>query len=99
MSSYVFLLYPFGLAVVMGVASLIISFRAASYLGKHTGTKIDYWDVRFHGPAYLKKYRTLTVEENGKPGSLYSAWLITSRLFVLSMIALIITFIVLAFVV
>jgi hypothetical protein len=98
MSSYIYLLYPLGLAVISGITGLIISFRAASYLGRHTNTKIDYWDVRFHGLKYLKQYRELTIKENGKPGGLYAAGVVAFTLFVVSMITLVATFIVLSFI-
>ena len=98
MKSLIYLLYPFGIAVVSGIASLLISFRAASYIGRHSGAKIDYWDVRFHGLKYLKQYRALTIKENEKPGGLYGAWLTAAALFALSWLAVVVTFIVLVFI-
>ena len=41
MRTHLFILYIFGLAVISGISSLLISFRAASHLSKG-GTKIDY---------------------------------------------------------
>jgi hypothetical protein len=82
------LLFAFGLAVICGISSLVISFMAASHLSK-PGTKINYWDVRFHALKYLKQYREITIEENGKPGSLYYAWFIAFGLFAVCMISLI----------
>jgi len=38
MSAHSYLWYIFGLAVISGILSLVISFRAASHLSKH-GTK------------------------------------------------------------
>jgi len=73
MSAHLFMWYIFGLAVISGISSLVISFRAASHLSKKQGTKINYWDVRFHGLKYLKQYRKLTIDENGKPGGLFYA--------------------------
>jgi len=81
--------YIFGLAVISGISSLLISFRAASHLSKH-GTKINYWDVRFHPLKYFKQYRELTIEENGKPGSLFYAWIVTISIFSVSIISLIV---------
>jgi hypothetical protein len=81
--------YIFGLAVICGVSSLIFTFMAASYLSKH-GSKINYWDVRFHMFKYINQYRALTIKENGKTGSLYYAAIIAISLFAVSMITLIV---------
>ena len=89
MSAHSYLWYIFGLAVISGILSLVISFRAASHLSKH-GTKISYWDVRFHPLKYLKQYRELTIEENGKPGRLFYAWFVTISLFSVLLISLIV---------
>ena len=88
MSAHLYII--FGLAVIFGISSLLISFRAASHLSKH-GTKINYWDVRFHPLKYFKQYRELTIEENGKPGSLFYAWIVTISLFAVCIISLIVT--------
>ncbi len=90
MTTHPFIWYIFGLAVIAGISSLLISFKAASHLSKH-GTKINYWDVRFHGLKYIKKYRELTVGEKGKTGSLYYAWFITIGIFAVSIVSLIVT--------
>ena len=84
-----FIWYIFALAVISGISSLLISFRAASHLSKH-GTKIDYWNVRFHPLKYFKQYRELTVKENGKPGRLFDAWIVTMSLFAVCIIAMIV---------
>jgi hypothetical protein len=89
MSAHLFIWYIFGLAVISGIFSLVISFMAASHLSKH-GTKINYWNVRFHMLKYVKQYRELTIEESGKPGSLFYAWLVTISLFSVSIISLIV---------
>ena len=88
MSAHLYII--FGLAVIFGISSLLISFRAASHLSKH-GTKINYWDVRFHPLKYFKQYRELTIEENGKPGSLFYAWIVTISLFAVCIMSLIVT--------
>jgi hypothetical protein len=92
MSAHSYIWYIFGLAAISGIFSLVFSFMAASHLSKH-GTKINYWDVRFHGLKYIKKYRELTIEEKGKPGGLFYAWIVTISLFSV----LLISFIVLIF--
>jgi len=89
MSADLYLWYIFGLAAISGIFSLVISFMAASYLSKH-GTKISYWNVRFRPLKYLKQYRELTIEENGKTGSLFYAWFVTISLFSVSIIFLIV---------
>jgi len=94
MRTHLFILYIFGLAVISGISSLLISFKAASHLSKH-GTKINYWDVRFHGLKYIKQYREFTIKENGKTGSLYYAWFVTISIFAVSMISLIVSVIIL----
>jgi len=90
MIAHSYLLYIFGLAVIFGISSLVISFVAASHLSKR-GTKINYWDVRFHPLKYFRQYRELTIEENGKPGILFHAWLVTMSLFAVCIISLIVS--------
>jgi hypothetical protein len=95
MSAHIFIWYIFGLAVISGISSLLISFRAASHLSRH-GTKINYWNVRFHPLKYLKQYRELTIEENGKTGSLFYAWIVTISLFSVSLISFIVSVLIFA---
>jgi hypothetical protein len=84
------LLFTFGLAVIFGISSLVIAFTAASYSSKHSqGPKVSFWDVRFHPLKYLKQYRELTIEENGKSGGLFYAWFIAFGLFAVCIISLI----------
>jgi hypothetical protein len=87
MSAYIW--YIFGLAVICGISSLVFTFIAASHLSKR-GTKINYWDVRFHMFKYLNQYRALTIEENGKTGALFYAGLVTISLFAVSLISFIV---------
>jgi hypothetical protein len=94
MRAHSFIWYIFGLAVISGISSLLISFRAASHLSNN-GTKINYWDVRFHGLKYIKQYREFTIKENGKTGSLFYAWFVTISLFSVSIISLIISVLIL----
>ena len=68
---------------------MYISFRAVSHLSKQ-GTKINYWDVRFHPLKYFKRYRELTIHEHGKPGRLFSAWIVTMSLFSVCIISLVV---------
>ena len=89
MSGNLYIWYIFGLAVIFGISSLVFSFMSASHLSRR-GTKINYWDVRFNPLKYLKQYRELTIEENGKTGSLYYAWFVTISLFSVSLISFII---------
>jgi hypothetical protein len=83
--------YIFGFLVVISVIlNLVFSLMIASYLSKH-GNKINYWwDMRFHIVKYLKQYRKLTIEENGKPGKPFYAWVAAISLFLVSVIFLIV---------
>jgi len=82
--------YIFGfLAAISAIFNLVFSLMISSYLSKH-GNKINYWDIRFHILKYLKQYRKLTIEENGKPGNLFYAWVVAISLFLVSAIFLIV---------
>jgi len=91
MSTDFFPWYIFGfLAVISVIFNLVFSLMIASYLSKH-GNKINYWwDMRFHIVKYLKQYRKLTIEENGKPGNLFYAWVVAISLFLVSVVSLIV---------
>jgi len=93
MSTDFFRWYIFGfLIVISAILNLVFSLMIASYLSKHgNGNKINYWwDMRFHIVKYLKQYRKLTIEENGKPGNLFYAWVAAMSLSLVSVIFLIV---------
>jgi len=78
------------LAAISAIFNGVFGYMIASYLSKH-GNKIDYWwNMRFHMLKYLKQYRKLTIEENGKPGNLFYAWVVAISLFLVSVVSLIV---------
>ena len=72
-----------------GILNGVFSYMIASYLSKH-GTKINYWNIRRYMLKYLRQYRQLTIEENGRPGNLYYAWVVTLGLFLVSAVPVIV---------
>jgi len=50
-----------------------------SFLSRH-GIKINYVFLRLFLPKYIHQYRKLTVEENGKPGNLFYAFIVSMNL-------------------
>ena len=66
--------------LILTIASLIcgvvFSLMITSYLSKH-GIKINYWLLRLYLPKYIHQYRKLTIEENGKPGNLFYAVIVS----------------------
>jgi len=90
MSTDFFSWYIFGfLAAISGIFNGVFSYMITSYLSKH-GNKINYWNMRLYMLKYLKQYRKLTIEENGKPGNLFYAWIVTISLFLVSAVFLIV---------
>ena len=66
--------------LILTIASLIcgvvFSLMITSYLSKH-GIKINYLLIRLYLPKYIHQYRKLTIEENGKPGNLFYAVIVS----------------------
>ena len=82
--------YLFGpLALISGIVNAVFSYMIMRYLSKHR-IKVNYWNVRLWMLKYLIQYRKLTIEENGKTGNLFHAWIISIGLFLVSAIILII---------
>jgi hypothetical protein len=77
-----------GLAVISGILNGFFSYMITFYLSKH-GIKIAFWNIRLYLLKYLKQYRKLTIEENGKSGNLFYAWIISISLFLVSAVILI----------
>ena len=74
------------LACISGVSGMYFTLRITSYLSKH-GTKINYWLLRIYMFKYVKQYRQLTIEETGKPGKLFYAFILSwSSLFAVAII-------------
>ena len=82
--------YIFGLiAAFSGLINGVFSYRIMHYLSTH-GIKVNYWMVRLYMLKYLIQYRKLTIEENGTPGNLFYAWVVSISLFLISAIILIV---------
>ncbi len=56
-----------------------------SYLSRH-GVKVNFWLLRYKMIGYLRQYRTLTTEENGKSGGLYYGYVVFTGLGVVLLI-------------
>ena len=69
----------FILAIISAICSIVISVMIASFLSKH-GIKINYVLLRLYILKYIRQYRKLTVEENGKPGNLFYAFIVSINL-------------------
>jgi hypothetical protein len=90
MSADFFSWYLFGgLAVISGILNGVFSYMITSYLSKHD-IKINYWNIRLYMLKYLKQYRKLTIEINGKAGNLLYARIISISLFVVFAVILIV---------
>ena len=83
-------LYIFGLITAFsGIINGVFSYKIMHYLSTH-GIKVNYWMVRLYILKYLIQYRKLTIEQNGTPGNLFSAWIVSISLFLISVIILIV---------
>jgi len=90
MSTDLFTWYLFGgLALISGIINGVFTYIITHYLSKHD-IKINYWNLRLMMLKYLKQYRKLTIEENGKPGNLFYAWIVSITLFLVSAIILVV---------
>jgi len=63
----------FILAIISAISGTVFSLIIASFLSKH-GIKINYIFLRLYILKYIHQYRKLTVEQNGKPGNLFYAF-------------------------
>jgi len=66
-------------AIISAICGIVISLMIASFLSKH-GIKINYVFLRLYMLKYIHQYRKLTVEENGKPGNLFYAFIASMNL-------------------
>ena len=71
------------LALISGLLNGVFTYMILGYLSKHS-YKVNWWMIRLFMIRYLKQYRKLTIEENGKPGNLFYAWVVSISLFVIS---------------
>jgi hypothetical protein len=77
------------LAAISGILNGVFTYMITHYLSKH-GIKINYWNIRLYMIKYLRQYRKVTIEENGKPGNLFFAWLVSIGLFLVSAVILVV---------
>jgi hypothetical protein len=90
MSTDLTIWYIFGsIAVISGIINGVFTYMITHYLSKR-GIKINYWNLRLLMLKYLRQYRKLTIEENGKPGNLFYAWIVSISLFLVSAIILVV---------
>ena len=64
------------LTIISAICGVVFSLMITSYLSKH-GIKINYLLLRLYLPKYIHQYRKLTIEENGKPGNLFYAVIVS----------------------
>lgn len=62
------------LVIISVICGVVFSLKITFFLSRH-GVKINYWLLRLYMLKYLKQYRKLTIEENGKPGNLFYAFI------------------------
>jgi len=63
----------FILAIISVICGIVFSLMITSFLSRH-GIKINYVFLRLYLLKYIHQYRKLTVEQNGKPGNLFYAF-------------------------
>ena len=64
------------LTIISAICGVVFSLIITSYVSKH-GIKINYWLLRLYLLKYINQYRKLTIEENGKPGNLFYAVIVS----------------------
>ena len=83
-------LYIFGIfTAICGILNGVFTYKILSYLSERN-IRVNYWMIRLYMLKYLLQYRKTTIEENGQPGNLYYAWILSIGLFGFSGIGLII---------
>ena len=71
-----FFLIPALVSVIFGIVFMIM---IVSFLSKR-GIKINYVFLRLYIIKYIDQYRKITIEENGKPGNLFYAFIVSMNL-------------------
>jgi len=66
-------------ALVSAIFGIIFMIMIASFLSKR-GIKINYVFLRLYIIKYIHQYRKITMEENGKPGNLFYAFIVSMNL-------------------
>jgi len=68
-----FFLIPAIVSVIFGIVFMIM---IVSFLSNR-GIKINYIFLRLYIIKYIHQYRKITIEENGKPGYLFYAFIVS----------------------
>ena len=66
-------------ALVSAIFGIVFMIMIASFLSKR-GIKINYIFLRLYIIKYIHQYRKITIEENGKPGNLFYAFIVSMNL-------------------
>ena len=72
-------MFFFILAIISVICGIVFSLMITSFLSRH-GIKINYVFIRLYLLKYIHQYRKITVEENGKPGNLFYAFIVSMNL-------------------
>ena len=71
-----FFFIPVLVSVIFGIVFMIM---ITSFLSNR-GVKINYIFLRLYIIKYVHQYRKITMEENGKPGNLFYAFIVSMNL-------------------
>jgi len=71
-----FFFIPALVSVIFGIVFMIM---ITSFLSKR-GIKINYIFLRLYIIKYIHQYRKITIEETGKPGNLFYAFIVSMNL-------------------
>ena len=69
----------FILAIICAICGTVLMVMIAAFLSKR-GIKINYVFLKLYIIKYIQQYRKLTVEENGKSGNLFYAFIVFMNL-------------------
>jgi len=69
----------FILALVSAIFGIVFMIMIASFLSRR-GIKINYVFFRLYIIQYIHQYRKITMEEKGKPGNLFYAFIVSMNL-------------------
>ena len=72
-------MYFFISALVSVTFGIVFMIMIVSFLSKR-GIKINYIFIRLYIIKYIHQYRKITIEENGKPGKLFYAFIVSMNL-------------------
>ena len=72
-------MFFFILAIISVICGIVFSLMITSFVSRH-GIKINYVFLKLYLLKYVHQYRKITVEENGKPGNLFYAFIVSMNL-------------------